>query len=111
MRTIGENVRAFREERGWTQEELSKMAGIGEKYISAIERGRRSPGHKIMTELCNAFNVTEMELRFGHADDNGLDRRHGEALRKIYELLSPLPEVGQWGWHLRILQEQEEKKK
>lgn len=63
--TIGDRIRKLRDERRWTQKELSKISGIGKNYISAIELGNRRPGLDAMPKLCNAFGVTEQEIRFG----------------------------------------------
>lgn len=71
MPSIGNNIRRLREERGYTQAELATMAGVGEKYISAIERGARDPGKKIMAQLCDALAVDEQTARYGE--------------RKVYE--------------------------
>lgn len=65
MGTIGENVKALRVGSGWTQEDLARISGVAENYISAIERGARTPGKKIVGKLCDAFAVDEMTIRFG----------------------------------------------
>jgi transcriptional regulator with XRE-family HTH domain len=38
---FGQLVRAYREQRGWTQEELAERWGYARAYISQIERGKR----------------------------------------------------------------------
>jgi transcriptional regulator with XRE-family HTH domain len=38
---FGELVRSYREQRGWTQEELSQRWGHARAYVSQIERGKR----------------------------------------------------------------------
>lgn len=68
MHSIGENIRRLRLEAGWTQEELARISGISEKYISAIERGVRGPGRKILTKLCESFAVDERTIRFGDGE-------------------------------------------
>ncbi len=39
--TFGQLVRAYREQRGWTQEELAERCGYARAYVSQIERGKR----------------------------------------------------------------------
>jgi len=95
MGDMGDHIRKMRVDRGWTQEDLAKMTNTGEKYISALERGMRKPGPKLIVELCNAFCITEKELRFGKPDDQGLDRRHNATLRRLVEITTPLSEPEQ----------------
>jgi transcriptional regulator with XRE-family HTH domain len=39
---FGKRVRAAREARGWTQEDLAYEAGLDRTYIGGIERGERN---------------------------------------------------------------------
>lgn len=105
MSVIGDNIRKLRETQGITQDELAQMTGIGVKYISALENGRRNPGKKIIYALCNAFTVTEQVLRFGQPDQNGIDRRHGEVIRMIVDELLPLSKTEQLEQLVRIRKE------
>jgi HTH-type transcriptional regulator / antitoxin HipB len=41
VKRFGENVRAAREAKGWTQEELAHETGLASVQISRIERGVR----------------------------------------------------------------------
>src|SRR6266568_4143172 len=38
---FGELIRSYREQRGWTQEELADRWGHDRSYVSQVERGRR----------------------------------------------------------------------
>ncbi len=40
---FGENVRALREKKEWTQERLAVQADLDQTYISGIERGVSNP--------------------------------------------------------------------
>lgn len=42
LREFGKRVRAAREERGWTQEDLAAEAGLDRTYVGGIERGERN---------------------------------------------------------------------
>jgi transcriptional regulator with XRE-family HTH domain len=95
MITIGDNIRKLREERGWHQDDLTKLVGCSGKYISKLERGQVEPGPKMIHLLCDAFMITEQELRFGESDQHGLDRRHGAVFRLIFDELSLLSETEQ----------------
>ena len=39
--SIGKNIRRFRKERGYRQEDLAEMVGLSVNYMGAIERGRK----------------------------------------------------------------------
>ena len=39
--TFGALVRAFRQQRGWTQQDLAERWGFTREYVSQIERGKR----------------------------------------------------------------------
>jgi len=66
---IGKNLRAIREKRGWTQEELADYSGLHRTYISGVERGLRNPTIQIVARLSKALRVvpaiffTETDLK------------------------------------------------
>lgn len=51
--SLGNRIRAFRESRGMTQEELAGAAGISVKHVSVLERGIKEP------RLSTIVNVAE----------------------------------------------------
>lgn len=53
--TIGERVRKLRDEKGWTQEQLSEASRIPQPDISSIERGALNIGLKRAKMLARAF--------------------------------------------------------
>ncbi|MDQ8704756.1 helix-turn-helix transcriptional regulator [Streptomyces sp. LHD-70] len=76
---FGQRLRTLREERGWTQDDLSERMGYSATHISAIETGRRSP-----------------TTRFSHSADRALGtgdqlERQGRAVRSS-ALLEGFPE-------------------
>ena len=62
---FGMRLRYLREQRHWTQEQLSFESGINKNYISDIENGRRNPTLEIMEKLANSLGVTLSELTKG----------------------------------------------
>lgn len=57
---FGERVKALREARGWSQEELGERAGGYKKsYISRIENSVRPKSRQVQSALAEAFGITE----------------------------------------------------
>lgn len=54
---FGENVRAARKARGWTQEELAHHSGLAPVQISRIERGVREIRLTTLVCLLKALDV------------------------------------------------------
>jgi len=61
----GRNIRELRLEAGYTQKQLAGIIGVKAAYVSALERGQRRPGKKILPLLCDALAVDEMTILFG----------------------------------------------
>ena len=61
-RLVGENVRALRLAKGWTQEAFAERSGFSQQYISRLEGGRRNPTIVSLFELAQALGVTPAEL-------------------------------------------------
>lgn len=59
---LGRAVRAAREARGLSQEELADRSGLHRNYIGGIERGERNVGIKALFRLSEAFGVHPSHL-------------------------------------------------
>lgn len=59
---VGRNVRAVRQAKGMTQEQLAEKSGFSQQYISDLERGRRNPTVVSLYELAQALGSTPVEL-------------------------------------------------
>jgi transcriptional regulator with XRE-family HTH domain len=62
LRYIGANVRRRRVDRGWTQIELAKAAGLKERYVQVLESGKANPTVKVLIEVADALGVAPAEL-------------------------------------------------
>lgn len=62
---VGQNVRAARLARGWTQEELAYRSGLASVQISRIERGKREVRITTLLRLVQGLDVTAGELLDG----------------------------------------------
>ncbi len=59
---IGQNVREFRQERIWSQEELADRAGVHRTYISQVERAVTNPTATVIAKIADALGVKPAEL-------------------------------------------------
>jgi transcriptional regulator with XRE-family HTH domain len=62
---FGRNLRAVREEKGWTQEELAEKAGLASVQISRVERGVREVRLTTLLRLTAALETTPARLFAG----------------------------------------------
>jgi transcriptional regulator with XRE-family HTH domain len=61
-KSIGKNVKKFREKRGFTQEHLAFEARLNRAYIGYIERGERNPSTDTLVKIARALKVSPKEL-------------------------------------------------
>jgi transcriptional regulator with XRE-family HTH domain len=59
---FGKRVRALREARKWTQEELAKRAGLGAKHVGVLERGEKTSSFAAIEKIADVFGVKYYEL-------------------------------------------------
>lgn len=62
---IGLRIRALRKERGWSQDELAEAAGINQKYVSEIERGRVNASITMYHAIAQGLDMSLSELTDG----------------------------------------------
>ena len=62
QKQVGLNVRRYRLERGWSQEELSFQSGLHQTYVSGIENGNRNPTVTVLKKLADALRVQPSAL-------------------------------------------------
>jgi transcriptional regulator with XRE-family HTH domain len=62
---FGANVRAARQARGWTQEDLAHRSGLATVQVSRIERGKREVRLTTLVRLMQALDMPPTELLDG----------------------------------------------
>ena len=62
---FGQNVRAARLARGWTQEELAAQSGLAVVQVSRIERGKREVRLTTLIRLLAALEASPATLLKG----------------------------------------------
>ena len=69
MPTVGERIKARREELGWTQEELAKRAKFSKSFLSDLENGKRNIGADKLLDIARALNRSLDYLMTGEEDE------------------------------------------
>jgi transcriptional regulator with XRE-family HTH domain len=59
---FGENVRAARMQKGWSQEDLADACELDRTYVSSIERGKRNPTLRVVEQIAHGLGVPAASL-------------------------------------------------
>ena len=81
---IGINIKKEREKAGLTQNQLSEMVGLGEKSLSAIERGTVGISLSALRKVCTVLSIPSDAILFPSTPQN--DASH---LTQQLERLTP----------------------
>ncbi|HGK1753363.1 TPA: XRE family transcriptional regulator [Streptococcus pneumoniae] len=84
---IGEKIKQYRLENGWTQQELGSKIGISKNAIGNYEKGIRSPKKDTMFDLANAFGISIDDLFPQIRKDSSTKI---STIQTIYDELKPL---------------------
>lgn len=58
----------LRKSREWTQDKFAEEMGISKNYVSLIENGKKFPSDRLISDICQKFNVNEEWLRYGNGE-------------------------------------------
>lgn len=58
MATVGERIKARREELGWKQDDLARKAGISKSFLSDLENGKRNVGADKLLDIARALSLS-----------------------------------------------------
>ena len=62
QRTLGRNLRRYREQHGLSQEDFAHVLGVHRTYMGGIERGERNLTLKSVERLAATIGVEPVEL-------------------------------------------------
>jgi len=62
MKNVGENIRVFREMRGFSQERMAKAISISQKAFSMLERGKKEITLTKLDDIAKALDVRVEDL-------------------------------------------------
>lgn len=96
--SIGMNVRRLRQDKGYTQGDLAKYAGIRLGHVSKIERNETDPKLSTITKIMDALGCSADALFFDEAEKStdsaltmmiertqNLPKEHKDAISKVVE--------------------------
>ena len=61
-KNIGKKIRHYRLKLNYTQENLSQILGLNEKYIGHVERFERQISNKVLASLLKLFKIQPSEF-------------------------------------------------
>ena len=62
QRAVGRNLRAYREERGLSQEAFAEVVGVHRTYMGAVERGERNLTLRSVERIAERIGVEAVQL-------------------------------------------------
>jgi transcriptional regulator with XRE-family HTH domain len=62
QRTVGRNLRAYRETRGMSQETFADVLGVHRTYMGAIERGERNLTLRSVERIVERLDLDPLSL-------------------------------------------------
>lgn len=68
MNSIGQNIRALRQQNGWSQHEIAKRLNISIPAVSKIETGRTDVNMSRVVQIAAVFDITVLHL-IGNANE------------------------------------------
>lgn len=59
---LPEKIKAIRESKQLSKNQLAKIAGISQSYVSDLESGKKNPTVEILEKICDALGITVIDL-------------------------------------------------
>jgi transcriptional regulator with XRE-family HTH domain len=62
QRTVGQNLRRYREQRGFSQEAFAEKLGVHRTYMGGLERGERNLTLRSLERIAARLKLDPLEL-------------------------------------------------
>lgn len=103
VKMVGEKIRLVRKARGITQEKLSDLSGLSEKYLSDTERGVRNISLESLEKIMQALQIKPYELfLYADADEVNADKLQ---IIEMFRLLLVDRDIHEIRFLLKVAQE------
>ncbi|WP_255434033.1 helix-turn-helix domain-containing protein [Pectobacterium sp. CFBP8739] len=89
---FAQRLRDLRRQKGLSQSELGKLAGLHYTHIGRFERGTSRPGGDTLKRLADALDVTGDYLLEGAADEAAKARFEDRELLRQFQEVEQLPD-------------------
>lgn len=90
-KNLGNNIKRFRLEKGFSQENLALRAGIHPAYLGRLERGEKCPTLDTVFKICDALSVPVADIITFFEKDN---KSEGDK-KTVEEIIERLPKSKQ----------------
>ncbi|MCT2194735.1 helix-turn-helix domain-containing protein [Paenibacillus sp. MB22_1] len=77
---LGNRIRAIRNAKGLTQQNLADLSGLDYRYIGAIERGERNFSINTLEKVLSALKISLNELAYSGVEQSERDSVRWEAI-------------------------------
>jgi transcriptional regulator with XRE-family HTH domain len=81
---FGNSIKSIRRKSNLSQSELAEKCGISQTTLSQIEKGRKTPGRKTMTKICNTLDIPESIIYILAMEETDFPENKVPTFRLIY---------------------------
>lgn len=94
QRRVAANIKKFRKEKGISQQELGKLAGLSDQTINSIEICRKWPSQTTLSKITNVLEVDIYQLFLPTVDTYIYEKEANELKRFLYDKIKKIIEDG-----------------
>ena len=84
-KSVGQRIRNYRTQLGWSQEKLAELSGCHPTYIGQLERGEKNATLESIEKIASAMNIPLSKLFEKLGEKDGTEK---DIPLKCYDLLS-----------------------
>ena len=84
---IGDRIRAYRNQKGWSQEYLAEKADVHRTYIGQLERGKKNATIESISKIAGALGVSLSRL----FENISIEQQENNLPAQCYALLQEQP--------------------